>query len=684
LAVFLVLLACGAFVLLKKEKPIYSASSVVYVSPKFPKMLASDSEVDLPYDSYFQDQIQKVARYDIIADAVVKLPVSLRGRSGPALPYEIQVLQNLLEVKRISSGYEMSIGLKSFTPNGLTNVFPGPTRDGLADIVNTVTETYVEKTKNEEFYGLDSRLETLHQEKERLQKEMEDRLAEQAKIMQELGVATISEKAGASNPYDSTSDTVRSQLATARMQRQAAEAQLAAVTKGDGPEGSKELEAAADDANATNATLSGMMGSLNSRKATLTQEMSGLRPDHPVYQKDKDEVASIDLQLSGLRQKGAKQLQDKLRQDVTRTRLIELQLTQELVEKTHTATSAAPKFQRATELGPEIDSLQKAYDAVADRIRDLELESSSPGSIHMSTKALTPDGPEKSKLPVFLLALILMSLTCAIAAPIGIDLLDGRIYTPQDVEKVVGFHPLGILLDNDEFRKEISGEYYFRLAAGIDHAVRNSGVKTFLFTSPAHGSGTSTVVKRLSEELRGLNLRTRTITASESEEFEVFHRDTPSRSDLLLQRLNKNDEIKPSSPTPIVAIYDHPDSRNRQEATTSNPVLRSLNQAVEQCDVVLIDANPLPISSTTEYLARMVDATVLVVMSSMTTKQELERAARLLERLEVAGVAVILNKISVERADRAMKKEFRSYEQSRRRRRAAAVKAAGRRTKTSA
>ena len=80
----------------------------------------------------------------------------------------------------------------------------------------------------------------------------------------------------------------------------------------------------------------------------------------------------------------------------------------------------------------------------------------------------------------------------------------------------------------------------------------------------------------------------------------------------------------------------------------------------------------------------MVDATVLVVMSSMTTKQELERAARLLERLEVAGVAVILNKISVERADRAMKKEFLSYEQARRRRRAAAVKAAGGRTKTNA
>src|ERR1035438_8777026 len=107
---------------------------------------------------------------------------------------------------------------------------------------------------------------------------------------------------------------------------------------------------------------------------------------------------------------------------------------------------------------------------------------SSPGSIHLSTSALTPLGPEKSKLRVFSFLVFLMSLTCAIALPIGIDLVDSRIYTPQDVEKVVGFHPLGILLNDDDFRQEISDEYYFRLAAGVDHAFRNSGVRTFLFT----------------------------------------------------------------------------------------------------------------------------------------------------------------------------------------------------------
>ena len=74
---------------------------------------------------------------------------------------------------------------------------------------------------------------TLHQEQDRLQKLMEDRLGEQAELMKELGVATISSGTDSLNPYDSTLQTVRAQLAAARMEREAAEAQYAAVQKGD-------------------------------------------------------------------------------------------------------------------------------------------------------------------------------------------------------------------------------------------------------------------------------------------------------------------------------------------------------------------------------------------------------------------------------------------------------------------
>jgi CO dehydrogenase nickel-insertion accessory protein CooC1 len=78
------------------------------------------------------------------------------------------------------------------------------------------------------------------------------------------------------------------------------------------------------------------------------------------------------------------------------------------------------------------------------------------------------------------------------------------------------------------------------------------------------------------------------------------------------------------------------------------------------------------------------DATVLVVKAGTTTNRELDRAARLLERLEVSGVAVVLNKISMARTDRALKNELQSYERSFRGRRPKSVKAPVQREKASA
>jgi Mrp family chromosome partitioning ATPase len=113
-------------------------------------------------------------------------------------------------------------------------------------------------------------------------------------------------------------------------------------------------------------------------------------------------------------------------------------------------------------------------------------------------------------------------------------------------------------------------------------------------------------------------------------------------------------------------------------------VLQGLHHASEPYDAILIDASPLPVSAHTEYLARVSDVTVLVVRSSATTKQELERSGQLLERLDVAGVAVVLNKVGLERADRALKQELHTYEKSFRHRRSTSVNDPARRERASA
>jgi polysaccharide biosynthesis transport protein len=649
LIVFLVILASGLFILWKKVRPVYNSHSVVYISPKFPTVLNNNSEVELPYDSYFQEQVQTVSRYDILHDAIASLPYSVRHRSGRVLPSEIEKLQHDLVVKRVGTSYEMSVELT------------GPAPHGLAEIVNAITNTFVERAKNPQFYGVSDRLKTLNQEKQRLQTAIDKSLAEKAHLMEQLGVATTTTQVGTTNPYDATSTAVRTELAAARMQRETAEAELEALMRRGTPGNSNALDVAGKEAIATDPGLAAMWSSLTTRRAALLQEMTGLRPDHPVYQKDKDNLASTDTIMNDLKQQAVQEVQNKLRQDVERARMVELKLTRELEEKTSSATSAAPKYLRATELGPEIESLQKSLEAIDNRIADLALESSSPGTIHVSSKALTPGSPERSKLPLYTLAVLMFSFIVATTVPPTMDLLDHRIYTPRDVENVVGFHPIGVLVDEDRFSGEVAGEYYFRLAAGIDHAVRSSGARIFLFTSAAHGAGTSTVVRKLSETLRSLHLRTRTMTATASGELDLFSNDD---SQLPHNKCNRPDDFLHGASTATNIAYNHPRYQLERDVPPPNWVEQTLNRAALDYDVVLIDAQPMPVSAQTEYLARLADATVLVVKARGTTRQDLECTARVLERIEVAGVAVILNKIRVDRADGALKKALRSYQKS--------------------
>jgi polysaccharide biosynthesis transport protein len=77
---------------------------------------------------------------------------------------------------------------------------------------------------------------------------------------------------------------------------------------------------------------------------------------------------------------------------------------------------------------------------------------------------------------------------------------------------------------------------------------------------------------------------------------------------------------------------------------------------------VLIDAAPLLTSAETEYLARFADVTILVSESAKTKKADLKRTARLLERLNVAGVAVIINKVGLLRAEKTLKHDLAEFE----------------------
>ena len=104
-----------------------------------------------------------------------------------------------------------------------------------------------------------------------------------------------------------------------------------------------------------------------------------------------------------------------------------------------------------------------------------------------------------------------------------------------------------------------------------------------------------------------------------------------------MRKIAAGSDLQPSAPASLDA------TRLSVLAASSS---RRFQAITSEYDIVLIDAAPVLLSAETEYLARMADVTILLSEAGKTKKAWLTRAARLLERLGVAGAASIVNKVN--------------------------------------
>ena len=644
-AVALATVGLGAAVL-SRRTAFYEATSVIYVAPTFPATLTTDHEQDRPYDSYIEEQAHTITRFDVIADALHRLKPGMWQYPGESDESAVERLQQSLTAKRDGSTYQVEITLGGYQPQDL------------AEVVNTVTNTFLDKTKSEEFYGRDERLAALRQARAEVQKELDDRLREQAQLSQSLGVAVISDDS--SDQMDTQVMGLQADLSKARTERIQAEANLSALENQQPGAPNRALDAAADEIIASDTGLAALKTSLSQKRALLLDQLAGLTPNHPLRKTTEEQLADIEVSLqqmqANLRRQASINLEQKLRTEVRRAQTVESQLFSNLQSSTHQATSAAPSFQRAEVLKAEIAALQARYETLDERTRNLELESSSPGSVHMFSPARTPKTPLPSKAKKLGPLLVPVALLLGVLSAVLIDFFDPRIYSGVDIERILGFTPIGIIFDNREVALQVFDESSLRMAAGIDQAARTAGVRTIVVTSVHPGAGTTSIVENLGSTLAKLGRKTLAIDASGAKPPVAYVTVSLARSAAGERGLHRTPDIElqsahvitePFTPklTPLTSFMD-----------------QAFREVTNEYDIVLIDATPIMISAETEYLARFADVTILVSEAGRTTKPQLVRCARLLERLQVQGIAAIINKVSLHRTDKAAQEDVRLFE----------------------
>jgi Mrp family chromosome partitioning ATPase len=270
--------------------------------------------------------------------------------------------------------------------------------------------------------------------------------------------------------------------------------------------------------------------------------------------------------------------------------------------------------------------------------------------------ARTPKAPLPSKAKKLGPVLVPVALLLGVFSAVLIDLLDPRIYSGVDIERILGFTPIGIIFDNREVAMQVFDESSLRMAAGIDQATRTAGVRTIVLTSVHPGTGTTSIVENLGSTLAKLGRKTLAIDASGAKPPVAYVTVSLTRSAAGERGLHRKPDVELQSAHVIT------ESLTPKLTPLTSFMDQAFMEVTNEYDIVLIDATPIMISAETEYLARLADVTILVSEAGRTTKPQLVRCARLLERLQVQGIAAIINKVSLLRTDKATQEDVRLFE----------------------
>jgi uncharacterized protein involved in exopolysaccharide biosynthesis len=621
--VFLACVLCGvllASAYVFRVWPVYTAESRVYVQPASSALMSHGGEQRWPfdsntYDSFIQQQVQNADNPAVLMDALHKVDARSWQKPGESEDGAAWRLGKAVEVARLGTSYEISITARAGDPQSA------------AQVANGMAAALIAHASKQQNAGDVQRLAILHDERNRVQQQLNADLTEQADLNQKLGMASV----GTSTPdlLDSAIVTTRDELIKARTEHDQASARLASLDASKSGSAAA-LQGEADELIAQDPGLNAMKGSLYQRRAVLVSHMANLTQDNPAYKMDADELSkingSLDTMMSDLRSKATVRIQNKLRADLERTAGVESRLNGQLGQLSASAAGSTPKMQRANDLANDIVRLRTRFAAVDEELQDLMLKDNVPGAMHLSVTAAPPGSPTISGVARKAVPMMAGGVVFGLLVVLLLNNLDQKIYVAGDLQQVLGVSPLVTLPSFADVSDAVFDEYVLRLATVIERTLKQTESRNCIFSGVDSGVGVSTLAKRTRELLEGLGQKAVLVDSN--------------------------------------AILAAPDKSAAALGSRSTALLQKLKEeAHTHTDRVMVtDTAPLAASAETEYLLRSSECVIVVAQSGVTTRSQLSAMAHALQRINVPAVGFVLNNVRMPKADRSFRDSVAAVE----------------------
>ena len=630
------------------HKPYYTVSSSLLFEPKIPELVFNSNDRYLhSFEDWMRTQSHEIESSQVLLSAIHSFEDSgfVWIHEGESEKTAVDRLRGRLNISQINNTQIMKIGLGSGS------------KEGLAEIVNSVTLSYIQHKDLQRKTQDQKKLDYLRDEKDKYNVRLEAAYKDLMDISKTYGTAVADEK----NLYiylDMFVD-LRSRFNKILTERIESENKLTALTT----QKSQLLTMDVYDLQNTQQLLK--------MEQDINAKMVGLKSDSDLYAQFSNMLAEIDSNSIRSARKylvadidhniseqtmlrDAAKLTEKDLQKELRKAQLELRDINTAVLKTSTQRQA-------------IERIINIWDRINDRIEQIEIELFNPGRVQVLNTAQPPEFPDPNKL----MKKIFMGMLAILGLAIGVasfrELTDKHIKRVSDIESILGFPATGFLLDSSAenipddnldniYRTHPNSfmtELYNQLAVKIEKEHDSFNAQTFSLFSLKGKSGVTSAAKNIlamldadkhEKILVDLNAQPSLVGAEDKQENEGG----------LIGWLAKHKTFEKGIQRDIDSYFDILPLGSLREMDIArirpSVVQELLSRLKKDYKYIFIDGPPMLRSSESQTIAQETDASILVVDSQQNIWPELIRAVGILDKLKVSVISVILNKVELKRA----------------------------------
>jgi len=640
-----ILLLVGVIVL--GHRPYYTVSSSLLFEPHIPELVYESNERYLhSFEDWMRTQAHEIENRRVLESAIIAFEDSGYTWREPdeTMKTAVDRLRARLSISQINNTQIMTIDMGSGS------------RDGLAELVNQVTNNYIAYKDQKRKEQDQKKLDYLRTEKSKYNVKLEEAYQELMDISRTYGTAIADEK----NIYiylDMFID-LRSRYNKILTQGIESNNKLDALRNQ-----KKRLETMTVYDLKNTQTLLEIEQDINAK-------MLGLNKESELYQEYEQMLSEIDssnvrsarkfliaaideeINTQTMAYESAKASERDLKKELRKAQY-ELMAINTAVLKTSTQRQA-------------IERIIQIWDRINNRIEQIEIELFNPGRVRVMSSAETPDFPDPSKLNKKLILGMIAIIGVALGMAAARELLDKRVKRVADVERVLGFPATGYLLNVEEedipesslnqiFKRHPHSymtELYNQITVKIEKEHEAFGSQVYFMASLTGQSGVSSSTENILSMLDAdktdkilVDLHKRpehiesTEYVSDSDSFITWLAKNGSLEDGIIRNVNAHFDVLPMGSLREMDIA-------RIRPSSVRELIRRLKKKYKY---IFIDGPPVLMTSETQTVAQESDVTLLVVDSQKNTWPELTRAVNILNKIDVKVVSIILNKVSITR-----------------------------------